>query len=71
MLFKLDMNDHEVLVSLAGSSTIPCHALRRNLAPCNGHVSSPILRGLACTKARTKGAHFGAHLATKARSPPT
>ena len=41
MFFELDINDRNVPVSVAGSSVISCHILRKNLGVCDRYATSP------------------------------
>lgn len=67
----LNENDHRARISFGNLGMAHRRGLRRTMGVRKGNVAPPGLRGPACTKMRTRGAHFRAQLAKNARSPPS
>ena len=70
MFLRLNKNDRKARISVGGPGITRRRGLRAGVAVCNGYLTSHEVHGPVCTRMRTKGAHFGAHLARSARSPP-
>ncbi len=59
MFLMLNKNDYKARIWFGALGTTLRRGLRRNVAVCNGHVTSHPVDGPVCTGMRTKGAHLG------------
>ncbi len=62
MFLMPNKNAPKVRISFGESGIIRRRGLRGGVAVSNGYLTSHEVQGPVCTRMRTKGAHFGAHL---------